>query len=198
METTLRTFVAVELPEQVLAALGQAQAGLSARATRAGVGRSVRWVSPSGIHLTLKFLGDTPASLVPEIQSRLAAGLSGQRRLAVSLSGLGVFPSLRAPRVLWVGLAGDLAGLAELQRRVEDAIGPLGYPADSRPFSPHLTLARVGEAASPSDRQVLGEIVRSYSPAPVGQIEVGDVSLMRSELSRAGPRYTRLLAVGLG
>ncbi len=193
----LRTFVAIELPDGVLAALEEVQAALSARAARAGVGRGLKWVGASGIHLTLKFLGPTGASLVPEIERRLATGLAGQRSLSLGLAGLGVFPSSRAPRVLWVGLAGDLVGLGEIQRLVEGAIAPLGYPTESRPFSPHRTLARVGDAVGPADRQVLGELVRAFDRPPSASFVAAEVSLMRSELSPAGARYSRLFGVPL-
>jgi 2'-5' RNA ligase len=194
----IRTFVAIELPPDVLAWLGESQAGVTARAVRVGVGRGVKWASPSGVHLTLKFIGGTPPELVPEIERRLGAALAGRRRFALATAGLGVFPNLRAPRVIWVGLAGELPELTVVQRQVEEAIAPLGYPAEARGFSPHLTLARVQEWVGPADRQLLGEVVRGYSlPAP-RRFEVAEVSLIRSELGRAGARYTRLLAVPLG
>lgn len=193
----IRTFVAVELPADVLEWLAQVQAGLMDRATRAGIGRGIKWANPSGIHLTLKFLGATPRELVPEIERRLAKHLAGQRRLALETAGLGVFPGYRAPRVLWVGLTGDLAELGTVQRLVEEAIAPLGYPTEARAFSPHLTLARVGESMGPAERQLLGEVVRGVTARASRRFEVGEISLMRSELSRAGARYSRLLAVPL-
>lgn len=193
----VRTFVAVELPEEVRAWLAEAQAGLAARTARAGLGRGVRWVEPSGIHLTLKFLGGTSPRLLPEIERRLAVALAGQRRFSLEASRLGVFPGLRAPRVLWVGLAGGLEELAAVQQRVEEAIAPLGFPTEARAFSPHLTLARVHESVGPAERQLLGEVVRGYSLAAARRFEVAEVSLMRSELSPRGARYSRLLAVPL-
>lgn len=197
MDERLRGFVAVELPEPVLAALTEIQAALGARVSRAGLGRGVRWVNPSGIHLTLKFLGGTPSHLLPVIERNLAAKLAGQRPFPLELSGLGVFPGFQAPRVLWVGIAGDLAELAAIQRKVEEAISPLGFPPESRAYSPHLTLGRVDEAMKRAERQLLGEIVRGSQLAPRGQFEVTQISLMRSELSPAGARYSRLLAVPL-
>jgi len=193
----VRTFVAVELPAEVRAWLAETEAGLSARAARAGLGRGVRWVKPSGIHLTLKFLGGTSPRLLPEIERRLAVALAGQRRFSLETSKLGVFPGLRAPRVLWVGLAGGVGELAAVQQRVEEAIAPLGFPTEARAFSPHLTLARVHESVGPAERQLLGEVVRGYSLAAARRFGVAEVSLMRSELSPRGARYSRLLAVPL-
>jgi 2'-5' RNA ligase len=194
----LRTFVAIELPPAVHEALGQTQSLLASRMARAGVDRAVRWVNPSAIHLTLKFLGPTPAGLLPDVEARLVASLAGRRQFALDLAGLGVFPSPGAPRVLWVGLAGQIDDLMAVQRLVEEALSPLGYPTDARRFSPHLTLARVNDWAGAADRQFIGEAVRNAGVSPAGRVEVAEVSLMRSELGRGGARYSRLLAVALG
>ena len=191
---TLRAFVAVELPEDVLAAVGRARRSLETRLAA----RAVRWTRPEGIHLTLKFLGDTPAASVPEIERRLQEALAGIPTFTLGLAPLGVFPNAHAPRVVWIGLSGDLPSLHAVRERVEEAIVPLGYPDDGRPFSPHLTLGRVADFASPSDRRDVGAAVAEASPPPQVGFEVREVSLIRSELGPGGARYTRLCAVALG
>ncbi len=192
-EETLRTFVAVELPQDVLAALGRSQRSLDARLRS----RALRWTRPEGIHLTLKFLGDTPTELLPEVERRLQESLAGVPPFGLELAPLGVFPNARATRVVWVGLAGDLQALAEIQRRVEDSIAPLGYPTEKRSFSPHLTLARVADTATADERRDVGSAVATAAPPPRTRFEVGEVSLMRSQLGPGGARYTRMLAVPL-
>lgn len=194
---SFRLFVAVELPRPVLDALGEAQSDLADQAARAGIGRICRWTSLTGSHLTLKFLGDTSTGRVPDLAAELLAGLAGQAPVALELAGLGAFPSLRAPRVVWVGLAGALAELGLLQRRVEAALVPLGFPSEGRPFAPHLTLARVAEYTSAVERQALGEIVRVHAPPPSLPLVAEVVSLMRSELGPGGARYTRLAEIRL-
>jgi len=189
----LRTFVAVELPEDALAAVGSAQRALASRLPS----RALRWTRPEGIHLTLKFLGDTPADAVPEIGRRLGNALSGLPGFSLSLAALGVFPSTQAPRVVWIGLSGDLPSLLEAQRRVEAAISTLGYPTERRPFSPHLTLARVADIASPSESREIGAVVEVAAPPPQVRFGVGEVCLIRSELGPGGARYSRLAAVPL-
>jgi RNA 2',3'-cyclic 3'-phosphodiesterase len=188
----LRTFISADLPSIARDALGEIQAELIRRATTAGLARAVRWTRPESIHLTLKFLGETPGDLVPRLGDRLRGELARASVVALRLSTLGVFPNARGPRVIWVGLAGDLASLGQLQRSVEVAVSPLGFPPERRPFSPHLTLGRVNETASPRSREEIGRLVLETSPPPSVEFVVGEVSLMRSELTRGGAIYTRL------
>src|SRR5262245_7166803 len=147
------------------------------------------------------FLGPTPEDAVESIGAALRSAAAGQGRLRLRTGRSGVFPSPHAPRVLWLGLDGDLDRLGRLQRRVETAIAPLGYPdpqagTPARPFSPHLTLGRLRPEASQAERAAVGLAVAALSPGAV-PFEVGDVSLMLSELSPRGARYSRLLNVPL-
>ena len=192
---SLRTFVAVELPDQVRAAIGSAQAELrGALGARAG---AVRWVDPAGAHLTLKFLGDTPESAVPGIEVALRAALAGASAFALRTGALGCFPSGRAPRVLWLGLDGELEPLTAARGAIEAAIAPLGWPTEARPFSPHLTLGRLRPDASPAERAGIGKAAGAIWPPPPTPLAVAAVSLMRSELGPRGARYTRLVEVSL-
>jgi 2'-5' RNA ligase len=115
----------------------------------------------------------------------------------LSLATLGVFPGPLAPRVVWIGLGGDVASLGQLRRNVESAVSPLGYPPDRRGFSPHLTLARVNDFVSPSTRSVLGRIVQESPPPAALRFDVAEVALMRSELTRDGAIYSRVLSLPL-
>lgn len=203
---TLRTFVAIELPDGVKEGLAAAQRAWRAAAgpggdvgggARDGVrGAAVKWVEPAGIHLTLKFLGATPAHLVADIERELEWGLTSVRAFRLELGEAGVFPGPRAPRVLWVGLRGDLETLGRVGDITEATIAPLGYPTEARPFAPHLTLGRVREDARPEERRRLGEAVARLRP-PTASFVVDAVSLIRSERGPAGARYTRLFALPL-
>jgi 2'-5' RNA ligase len=194
-ERSLRTFVAIELPDEVRAAIAAAQAELrGALGERVG---SVRWVNPAGAHLTLKFLGDTPESAVPGVDAALRASLVGTAPFELRTGSLGCFPSGRAPRVLWLGLDGDLAPLTAARDTVEAAIAPLGWPTEARPFSPHLTLGRLRPDASPAERAGIGKAAGTIWPPSPTRIPVSAVSLMRSETGPQGARYTRLVEVSL-
>lgn len=194
MADDLRLFVALELPVPILAALEQLQDQL--RADRSA--RAVRWTRPEGIHLTLKFLGETPPDRLDVIRAGLQVAASAHRSLRLGAAGLGCFPNPRAPRVVWVGLTGDLDALAALQSAVEAAIAPLGFPTEKRPFSPHLTLGRVRQDASAAEVRALGALVSGTAVGTLGAWQATAISLMRSELSRDGARYTCLFSAPLG
>ena len=194
----IRAFVALEVPPRVLGALREAQEELKRRAMARGIEQEVRWVDPKGIHLTLKFLGGVPATQLPAIEAALRAGLAGQTPFSLTLGEAGVFPRLAAPRVLWIGVGGALPILQAVQQRVEAALVPLGYPAEARPFAPHLTLGRVRETVGAERRRTLGGIITAPLGIPAPQWEVHEVSLMRSELRPGGARYSRLATFILG
>ncbi|MHB0875095.1 MAG: RNA 2',3'-cyclic phosphodiesterase [Anaerolineae bacterium] len=189
----LRLFVAVELPQPVVDALSEAQQGLKCRLGS----QCVRWSDPRGTHLTLKFLGDTDEARVPDIESALTETCASFTAGKLRLSCLGVFPSLQRPRVIWAGLDGDDSSLASLQAAIETALARLGFPAEGRPFSPHLTLGRVRDGASTADYDAIAAAL-SAAPAVVpATLGVDEVSLMRSVLKPQGAEYTRLFAVTL-
>lgn len=201
-ESTLRTFVAIGLPEEIIAVLTETQQRLQRAAERRGLLpralSAIRWVAPEGMHLTLKFLGATPASQVPLIVERLQAELAPLAPFTLRLGGFHAFPSLHVPRVLFVEVDGDRAALFSCQAAVEAALRPLGYPSEERPYVPHLTLARVGERVGLVDKRLLGEVVSRAKPPPALPFAVESVHLMQSELHPTGARYTRLATVPLG
>jgi len=195
-EARLRTFVAIELPAEARAALASAQAELrGALGERAS---SIRWVDAASAHLTLKFLGDTPESAVGGVEAALRGALARTGAFELRTGALGCFPSGRSPRVIWLGLEGDLDPLAAARDAVEQAIGPLGWPTEARPFAPHLTLGRVRPDASLAERVGIGKACGTIWPPPATRIAVAGVSLMRSELGPQGARYTRLAHAPLG
>jgi 2'-5' RNA ligase len=192
---TLRTFVAIELPAEAKAAIAAAQDAL--REVLRDGGPAVRWVNPAGAHLTLKFLGDTPEPAVAGIEAALRGALTGVGALELRTGALGCFPSGRAPRVLWLGLDGDLEPLAAAREAVEAAIVPLGWPTEPRPFAPHLTLGRVRSETSLAERAGIGRACGTIWPPAATRIPVAAVSLMASELGPRGASYTRLAEVSL-
>ena len=188
MDDTMRSFVAISLPEGAIRALRRVQDKLK----RTLGSQACRWVQPENIHLTLKFLGDIPISDLSRIAGALRESCGAYAPFEVCLSGLGCFPNLLRPRVLWVGIGGDVAALSHLQQSVEQALSELGYPPEGRPFSPHLTLARVRNGARRADVAALGQTVGTLSLGEVARIPVEHVLLMRSDLRPGGPNYTEL------
>lgn len=185
----LRLFVAIELDEGVREALARVQGELRSRPLP-----PLRWVRPEGIHLTLKFLGETPADRVPAIEAALRQALAGLSPLRIELGPLGTFGG-RRPRVLWVGIAGDVDRLKDLQARIDRALQSLGFPREERAYSPHLTLARVPPSAAGAG-PALDEALAAVPP-PQAAMEVRVLSLMLSRLGPAGAAYECLAAFPL-
>jgi|YNPNPStandDraft_1061719.scaffolds.fasta_scaffold81528_2 2'-5' RNA ligase len=192
MPELIRCFVAIELPDPVKAEL----AGIQAKFKAARMD-FLRWVEPSGIHLTLKFLGEVPQERVPEMVKAIQESVKDIRPFTLQLDQVGVFPSPRQPRVFWVGVGGDITALRTLQENVDVAFNILDFPREGREFKAHLTLARVRDDATPHQRQMLGEMVTRTRLESVSRFSVGGVNLMRSQLMPKGAVYTCLATVPL-
>src|SRR2546425_774000 len=191
MPESLRLFVAIELPGEVREALSRLEHELQRRGLE-----KLRWVRPEGIHLTLKFLGETPKERVPAIQDALAGAVEDAAAHELSLGKLGTFGGSR-PRVLWVDLTGHVDAIRRLQERVESAMNGFGFEREARGWSPHVTLARIRPEMA---REAAGAIPRAMSDVetPPGVIPVRDVSLMRSTLRPSGAVYERIAAFPVG
>lgn len=187
----VRSFIAIELAKPIVEALGRYQ-----RKLRTRVELPVKWVNPEGIHLTLKFLGDVEVARVEAIREALGRAATGVRPFSITLGHPGAFPNVARPRVFWVGLEGDLPALTGLQRRVEEELGPMGFPLEDRAFQAHLTLGRVKEGGprrAPFDARSLEALAWT---SPVAQA-VDRINLMKSELRPQGALYTRLAEIPL-
>lgn len=191
--TTARTFIAIELDDELKDKLGRLQDRLRAQLSP----HSVRWVHPRGIHLTLKFLGDTPLEKVEEVQAALAQAAVEAGPFAFTVAGLGCFPNTRQPRVVWVGVQELTGSLVRLRDAVEDRVAPLGFPTEGRRFSPHLTLGRVQRRASKSEVRELGEVVAAHTTGVLDEMAVTAVSYIKSDLRPSGAVYTTLAEVKL-
>ena len=193
MSESIRAFVAVELPPEARDALSAVVRFLEGRGI---VG--LRTVDPASVHLTLKFLGNVPASRVEAIEDALVDAAARSRPFRLALGETGTFPERGAPRVLWVGLDGDVEALAGLRARVEEALRPLGFAPEGRPFRPHLTLARMRDRSTRADRAQAAAALSSAPFEPGLEFPVESVSLMRSILRPDGARYVRLASIRLG
>jgi len=157
----------------------------------------VKWVDPEGIHLTLKFLGNVASPKVSEIVKALSKAAQRTSVIHLQMGGLGVFPNWQRPQVVWVGIRGEIEKLATLQRNIDTALTPLGFPPESRGFTAHLTLGRLRERVFPDERRKFGEWVRATKFETKAAFKVNSLSLIKSQLTPSGAIYTRLAAVEL-
>jgi len=187
----VRSFIAINLPPAVLVKVAEFQSEL-----RAAVPRDcVRWTQPEQIHLTLRFLGNIAEGELSQVEDALRRGCRGVGPFAPRARGAGCFPDLQRPRILWVGFDGALEPLLHLQAAITRETGPWGE-REEREFHPHLTLGRVKRAS----RELASALARHLEQAgqrDFGSWPVEQVDLMQSDLSSAGPRYTRLAGVRL-
>jgi len=183
----VRSFIAIELPDEVKAGLTQLQAKL-----KLGEGSLAKWVDPNSIHLTLKFLGNVSVDKIDKIARAMEEATEGMLPFHLEVSELGVFPNLKRVQVVWVGIGGEVGKLVQLQKRIESNLAPLGFAPESRPFTPHLTLARLRNQASPDERQRFGRLIANTKFEIAYTIEVDTISLMRSQLTRGGAIYNRI------
>ena len=184
----IRAFIAIELPSAILGAVDQIEARLKPQVPP----DTVRWVKADSIHLTLKFLGQVPSDQMDLITSALRTTVASHAAFALEVSGAGCFPNAHRPRVVWVGIKDDGHRLHALQRAVENAIAPLGYPTEVRDFTPHLTLGRLARDVRQIDQKKIGEVVEAAAVGLLGRWEVKQVALIRSDLKPNGAEYTIL------
>ena len=184
---TLRLFVAVNLEEEVRRAIAEVVAPLRAAE------RAVSWVAEPNLHLTLRFLGEQPTGAVSDLRHALVGVAAEVPAHALVLRGFGAFPSVRRPRVLWLGVQANVASAA-LYQKVDDACASLGLGREARDFHPHVTLGRVRPRATPMPATLAGAerlLDISWTSA------VTSVDLMSSRLGPGGARYERLVAAPL-
>jgi 2'-5' RNA ligase len=189
-----RAFIAVCLDEPTRAAVADEIERLRP------LGRAVGWVPPPNLHLTLKFLGEQGDGRLDEARLGLEEAAAGRAPFALTLHGVGAFPDMERPRILWVGVTDGAREIRLLQSEVESALERREFAPESRPWHPHLTIGRIFDPrrwrrdASPA----LRESIARAATMPFGTLEVSRVALMRSDLHRSGARYSELCSVRLG
>ncbi len=182
----IRAFIAIELPLEIRAHLEATIQKFKAQKIQA-----VRWVAVDNIHLTLKFLGDTSSGDLGKLTNILQKQMSSHQPFSVQVAGVGAFPNPQRPRIIWVGLQAP-SGLNILQASIETAASLIGIPPEDRSFSPHLTLGRVRNDASPADLQTLRAALNLIQVGSLGDFTVNQFTLFRSDLRPQGPLYTVL------
>jgi len=183
----MRTFIAIPLPKECRMMLDQLQQSL--RAYKA----EVRWSAIPSIHLTLKFLGEVGPDIIPKLSELLEGASKAERRFELRLHGLGCFPNLRNPRVIWCGIIGETENLLRLQQKVENACAELGFAPEDRAFRPHLTLGRVN---GKRNLQPLLDYIKIGSDLECS-FQTNQFSIYRSILRPQGAEYAVLKSIVL-
>ena len=182
----MRVFLAVEIPDKVRAEIARLQDNLKS------AGADVKWVEPRNLHLTLKFLGEIQEEKVPSLTDALRAAAAAAAPFSISLEGVGAFPRIQHPRVLWVGIKEGKEALERLAGAIEETCNPLGFPAEERAFSPHLTIGRIrsNKRHSALEKELQEISFHAGEPAAVDHL-----TLFQSVLSSRSPTYTKLAEI---
>ena len=188
----IRAFIAVELPSGLKNELAELETQLKKASPPV-----VKWVDPNSIHVTLKFLGEIFEAGIDELMLAIEESSQGILPFQLEVRGVGAFPNLERPQVLWTGVKGELEKIAQLQKRIESNTEQLGFPRESRAFSPHLTLGRVRDEAGPNERRRLGKLLADTTFTALHNIDVDAVNLMKSQLTPGGAIYSCIGSVKL-
>ena len=188
MSDTIRTFIAIKLPKNIISSIDKIQEGLIT------YGFKVRWVRPQNIHLTLKFLGNISKADIDKIGDTMTESVGEYGPISLNVKGIGAFPGIKRPRVVWVGITGRIDRLAGLQGKLEKKLAEIGFPEENRPFKGHLTIGRVKGKIDPKRfLDAMHEFAESGSTTFIAD----KIILFRSELKPSGAVYTELLNASL-
>ena len=184
----MRAFIAIDLPEDVTALIRKVQHQLKSHEL------DFKWVKPQNIHLTLRFLDEIPTEAVASVSKVMADAVEDIRPFSLTPKGVGAFPGFNRPRVLWMGIDGDLDVLNRLYQRLDAQLEPMGFEKEKRPYKGHLTL---GRARGKVDPVKLVEIAGQYKAYSARAFCVKEVSLFKSEIKPTGAVYEKLYSAKL-
>ncbi|MEX0936577.1 MAG: RNA 2',3'-cyclic phosphodiesterase [Pirellulales bacterium] len=181
---TLRTFIAVDSAPHIRSRAADLVSRLSLAPDK------VRWIEPQNLHWTLKFLGDVDDVAIAEVCRRVQEAVRSLEPFTIEVCGAGAFPRPDRPRTLWLGVRQGQEQMTALQAPIEHALAEMGFHQETRRFVPHLTIGRVTRTSS--DGQELGELLAKNADFPAGTMEVDEVVVYSSRLTRDGPEYEPL------
>ena len=177
----MRLFVALHISQEIRDAIANLARELKP------LDETWKWTRSENLHVTLKFLGETPADKLHAVKESLS-GVPADLPFSLKFNSLGFFPNVRRPRVLWVGLDAPPA-LAKLAHAIDESLAKIGIPPEEREFSPHLTLARTKEGRISAK---LGEAIARHAKSMFGEMTAKSFHLIESKLKSTGAEYTTL------
>lgn len=183
----MRTFIAVELPSEIKNQIARIQAEFKK------IPAQVSWTKPDNIHLTLKFLGEIEEKQLNPVTEATRSGCKGVKKFKISLKGVGGFPNLRQPRVIWIGTQDGAEELISLQGKIETELEQAGYSKEDKKFRPHFTIGRV---RIPENIERLA-LALEKTEFQAEDIDIDRVTVMKSQLSSGGSIYTALGKIDL-
>ena len=178
----LRTFLSIPVPNEVHSLMDKLQNTVNTN------GAIVNWIRKGNIHLTLKFIGDVPEDDVDMVSNTIKNIISSSNSVQLQISDTGCFPKKTRPRILWLGINGDLTPLQDIVNNINDALDPLGYPKENKEYVPHLTLARI-KYPQKNTPDISSFLNAEYEPI---KLQTNKIHFMRSELFFKGSVYTIL------
>lgn len=188
MSDTTRAFIAIELPDEISAFIHKIQERLRS------YGLKARWVRPENIHLTLKFLGDINNEYIKKAGDAIISAASENASMSLGAKGIGVFPGVKRPRVIWTGIVGQKKELADLQKTLDGNFETIGFPKEKRPFKGHLTIGRI---KGKIDARRLVDAMKEFGRFESKTFMADEVVLFKSELKPSGAVYTKLMSAAL-
>ena len=188
MDGTIRAFIAIELSDQARDELASLQSELRK------AGADVKWVEPGNIHLTLRFLGNLGPEKVEEIKAVLSEIAAGSRPFELTMKGVGAFPGLGSPRVIWAGVGLGAAESERIAEAIETKLQAIGIPKEDRRFHPHITLGRVRSRKNCEKLRVIMEPIKFEAGS---KINVDHLTLFSSQLTPRGSVYTPLFKASI-
>lgn len=189
-DDSIRAFIAISLPGGVQRFLAGLQSDLKNR------GITGSWPRADSMHLTLRFLGNIPSDQIEGIRESMLKAAQNSSPCILGASGIGVFPSVKKPRVIWSGIKGETHSLERIHRELEAALfRSIGLKKENRRFAPHFTLARVKKPVHP--REMI-QIMQAYQKTSSPEFKAGDIKLFKSELGPSGAQHALLFSIALG
>jgi len=188
MSDTTRAFIAIELPEEIIAFIRKIQEGIKS------YGFKARWVRPENIHLTLKFLDNINNEDIKKAGDAIISAAGENASMSLGAKGIGVFPGVKRPRVIWTGIAGQTKELTDLQKTLDGKLETVGFPKEKRPFKGHLTIARIKGKV---DARRLIDAMKEFGRFESKTFIADEVVLFKSELKPSGAVYTKLMSAAL-
>lgn len=189
---TLRTFIAVDFPIDVKLKIEEITAYFKTQLPK----QAIKWVDPNNMHLTLKFMGETPIEKLERIKASIHQVVTTFQIFSIEIKTLGMYPNANQPRVIWLGIQGG-ENLITLHKQLDASLKEVGIQPERRPFSPHLTIGRVRRNADLESVKTLGKTLSQFKVSSLGNISITQIVYYQSELTPQGPNYTILQSTPL-